>query len=58
MPLKGLLAGTRSCGCVEGESEKDVRSADKTCFFKKKFDFWVDFDIFKSRKVQELRVEN
>ena len=36
MPLKGLLAGTRSCGCVEGESEKDVRSADKMCFFKKK----------------------
>ena len=36
MPLKGLLAGTHSCGCVEGESAKDLRSADEMCFFFKK----------------------
>lgn len=58
MPLKGLLAGTRSCGCVEGESEKDVRSADKMCFLKKKKLTSGLTYIFKSRKVQELRVEN
>lgn len=36
MPLKGLLAGARSSGCVEGEREKDMRYADAMCFFKKK----------------------
>ena len=55
MPLKGLLAGAHSSGCVEGEREKDMRSADTMCFFlKKKIDFWVDFYIFKSRTVQDL----
>lgn len=57
---KGWLYDPRACslGCGKGECERDMRSADKMCFFLKEIGFWFDIYIFRSRKIQDLRVEN
>lgn len=44
-------------GMEREDVRRDMRSADKTFFFKE-IGFWFDIYVFRSRKIENLRMEN